>query len=450
VIVQSRLGEKIRAPSKPDTSAGTSWFNLAIKDVPEVMSETKKALGGAIPAPAVPLCVEISLKTADGDSLVLEWWRLAVVAGGDRQVKVSQTVYNRMGLLLKSLITVSRVTPAYRLSRRQGVDSYVICYRVLLGEPQVAADLGEGALTARVGQVTTPVSTIVCCVDYRTKMTITPHTAERVSQPILVKSDHFDSRAGSDVTPRLSRRNTGSRVSDDSEPATTSGESQEAMRIFATSPPDRPLPPSGHQDDQPDHFRAGAFCAGAGTSPDNLPSLEDELAADPLLQLLPAARPPSTVSVASDDTETQFLMSSDSGGKGQVSHAARGRGRRNLSDMLRTDEKSPVSRRSSGGSLFGTTEIAQDFVMVDLKTPFAAQASGSDAFLGSYGSEPTLGTFFKEVSGAPPLSSLSGSSPLVDHISRVSDKITMFESNLVEYDDLLNQLGSGSELEDDK
>ena len=90
------------------------------------------------------------------------------------------------------------------------------------------------------------------------------------------------------------------------------------MRIFATSPPDRPLPPSGHQDDQPDHFRAGAFCAGAGTSPDNLPSLEDELAADPLLQLLPAARPPSTVSVASDDTETQFLMSSDSGGKGQV------------------------------------------------------------------------------------------------------------------------------------
>ena len=35
------------------------------------------------------------------------------------QVKVTLTVYNRMGLLLKSLITVSRVTPAYRLSRRQ-------------------------------------------------------------------------------------------------------------------------------------------------------------------------------------------------------------------------------------------------------------------------------------------------------------------------------------------
>ena len=36
-------------------------------------------------------------------------------------------------------------------------------------------------------------------------------------------------------------------------------------------------------------------------------------------------------------------------------------------------EKTQLVRRPSGGSLFGTTEIAQDFVMVDLKTPFAQQ-----------------------------------------------------------------------------
>ena len=78
-----------------------------------------------------------------------------------------QFFFHRMSLLLKSLVTVARVTPAYKLSRRQGVDSYVICYRVMLGDPSTPPDLGEGALTARVGQVTTPVSTIVCCVDYR-------------------------------------------------------------------------------------------------------------------------------------------------------------------------------------------------------------------------------------------------------------------------------------------
>ena len=124
-----------------------------------------------------------------------EVWRLAVVAGGDPGVKVTHQVYNRMSLLLKSLVTVARVTPAYKLSRRQGPDSYVICYRVMLGDPGTAPDLGEGALTARVGMVTTPVSTIVCCVDYRTNMTITQrHSA--ASQPILVKSDHFEARRG--------------------------------------------------------------------------------------------------------------------------------------------------------------------------------------------------------------------------------------------------------------
>jgi len=112
-VVQSRLGEKVNVPSQPDTSGGTSWYNLAVKDIHEVLSETKKAMSGQLPSPGRPLVVEISLKTAEGDTMVLEWWRLAVVAGGDPQVKITHTVYNRMGILLKSLITVTRVTPAY-------------------------------------------------------------------------------------------------------------------------------------------------------------------------------------------------------------------------------------------------------------------------------------------------------------------------------------------------
>ena len=37
----------------------------------------------------------------------------------------------------------------------------MICYRVYLGDSHQGPDLGEGALTAKVGQVTTPASTIV-------------------------------------------------------------------------------------------------------------------------------------------------------------------------------------------------------------------------------------------------------------------------------------------------
>jgi autophagy-related protein 13 len=399
VVVQARLGERVTAPSKPDTAGGTSWFNLAVKDNSEVMSETKRALGGQVPSPGLPLVCEISLKTSEGDSLVLELWRLAVVSGGDQAVKV-QPVYNRMSLLLKSLVTVARVTPAYRLSRRQGADSYVICYRVFLGDPHQGPDLGEGALTAKVGQVTTPTATIVCCVDYRTNMTI--NHGKAASQPILVKSDHFDSAAGGPGGHRTKRDHRLSDCVSDSDTGAgiTSDESAEATRIFATSPLDgregpsphhRPRADSGGSVSSQERFRVGAFASGG-----DLPSLEEELQQEPLLQLLPRPRPASTVSVqsgevsntsAGTDTDTQFLMSSDSGSKVQMEprepKAAKVpvAKRPSLTELMGARDEAAggarpgAARRPSGNSLFGTMEVNNDYVMVDLKTPFAAQHS---------------------------------------------------------------------------
>ena len=119
---------------------------------------------------------------------------------------------------------------------------------------------------------------------------------------------------------------------------------------------------SGGSVSSQERFRVGAF-AGAGAGAE-LPSLEEELAQEPLLQLLPRPRPASTISLqsgevsngwtfshqewfschvtnavdvkaitmrlahvlqvsntsAGTDTDTQFLMSSDSGSKVQVSH----------------------------------------------------------------------------------------------------------------------------------
>lgn len=40
-------------------------FNLAIKDIPEVTHEAKKALAGQLPAVGRSMCVEISLKTSE-------------------------------------------------------------------------------------------------------------------------------------------------------------------------------------------------------------------------------------------------------------------------------------------------------------------------------------------------------------------------------------------------
>ncbi|KAM4560410.1 autophagy-related protein 13 isoform 1-T1 [Odontesthes bonariensis] len=189
VIVQARLGEKIctRSSSSP---TGSDWFNLAIKDIPEVTHEAKKALAGQLPGIGRSMCVEISLKTSEGDSMELETWCLEMNEKCDKDIKVSYTVYNRLSVLLKSLLAITRVTPAYKLSRKQGHD-YVILYRIYFGEVQLSG-LGEGFQTVRVGVVGTPVGTVTLSCAYRTNLAFMSNRQFERSAPIMgIIVDHF-------------------------------------------------------------------------------------------------------------------------------------------------------------------------------------------------------------------------------------------------------------------
>uniref|UniRef100_A0A1I8NM40 Autophagy-related protein 13 n=1 Tax=Stomoxys calcitrans TaxID=35570 RepID=A0A1I8NM40_STOCA len=235
VVVQSRLGEKIQTKCNP--LAGNDWFNIVVEDHPDVYAETKKALAlspGENILKRLPLCVEISLKTAEGDQMILEVWSLdlqvpaggvnsaktkdntAVTNGGTNNdkgglnqninnatttqpetpcLKTAHAIYNRMGMLLKSLISLTRSTPAYKLSRRQCQDSYSIYYRIYVDRPQTHA-LGEGHKSVRIGNLNTIVGNLVMSVSYRTKMTITPsataaQTRTRESNTIMIDSNHF-------------------------------------------------------------------------------------------------------------------------------------------------------------------------------------------------------------------------------------------------------------------
>ncbi|XP_029329759.1 autophagy-related protein 13 isoform X2 [Mus caroli] len=192
VIVQARLGEKIctRSSSSP---TGSDWFNLAIKDIPEVTHEAKKALSGQLPAVGRSMCVEISLKTSEGDSMELEIWCLEMNEKCDKEIKVSYTVYNRLSLLLKSLLAITRVTPAYRLSRKQGHE-YVILYRIYFGEVQLNG-LGEGFQTVRVGTVGTPVGTLTLSCAYRMNLAFMSTRQFERTPPIMgIIIDHFVDR----------------------------------------------------------------------------------------------------------------------------------------------------------------------------------------------------------------------------------------------------------------
>ncbi|XP_058465950.1 autophagy-related protein 13 homolog isoform X2 [Malaya genurostris] len=134
--------------------------------------------------------------------MILEVWSLSVQKDQcESQLRATHAIYNRMGLLLKSLLSVTRSTPAYKLSRRQSADSYQIFYRIYIGDPQTH-QLGDGHKQLRVGQLCTQIGTLDMAVAFRTKMTISPTQTGR-DNTIMLKSDHFLK----DISPKHIRYN---------------------------------------------------------------------------------------------------------------------------------------------------------------------------------------------------------------------------------------------------
>ncbi|XP_050457826.1 autophagy-related protein 13 homolog isoform X2 [Cataglyphis hispanica] len=373
IIVQSRSGQKVNTTCKPDSSAG-DWFNLAIKELPEVSVDAKRALCGEIVSSSVPLCIEISLKTIEGDKMVLETWSLGVLPEqSDPTVRVTYTVYNRMGILLKSLLSVSRTAPAYKLSRRQGPDSYTMCYRIYMGEPQLH-NLGDNYKHMRVGQLCTPVGTIHLSVSYRTKMTISPTHKERDS--IMLKSDHFHS----DLSPRHARYQ----------------QSEETSKSLS------------------DTIKVGAFVI-------NKPVIvneEDLVIPDvPFSSLLtPKQTSPPPVSLMNPpNTKTATATDSNNGNN----------------EKLNNDNTTSkcASQNGSRRSSCSMTSANDDFIMVDLKTPFAVTNTNSD-----------VGAFYRDCQSAPQLQAFMEERTLAEQLGDLTKQLETFETNMHHYEDILSSL----------
>ena len=91
----------------------------------------------------------------------LETWRIAPHPQGgpggsspthSHDPVSSVELYGQLNLLLKSILVASRTTPAYRLSRKQGRDSFVILYRIYLGQT-ILSQLGDGPHFFHLGSV---------------------------------------------------------------------------------------------------------------------------------------------------------------------------------------------------------------------------------------------------------------------------------------------------------
>ncbi|XP_074128405.1 autophagy-related protein 13 isoform X6 [Sminthopsis crassicaudata] len=453
VIVQARLGEKIctRSSSSP---TGSDWFNLAIKDIPEVTHEAKKALAGQLPAVGRSMCVEISLKTSEGDSMELEIWCLEMNEKCDKEIKVSYTVYNRLSLLLKSLLAITRVTPAYRLSRKQGRE-YVILYRIYFGEVQLNG-LGEGFQTVRVGTVGTPVGTITLSCAYRINLAFMSTRQFERTPPIMgIVIDHFVDRPYPSSSPmhpcnyRTAGEDAGlayPSVEDSQEVCTTS---------FSTSPPSQLMVPGKEGGVPPAHSQPAH---GTQADQDKMGTCTPSDGAHYIIT-------PSS----SEDTET---VSNSSEGRGSPHDVLEALLVRKVGALVNNsvdqvtmtnldipfamfapknfeledndpmvhppdspDTESPLqgslhSDGSSGGSSGNTHD---DFVMVDFKPAFS-----KDDIL-----PMDLGTFYREFQNPPQLSSLSidiGAQSMAEDLDSLPEKLAVHEKNVKEFDAFVETL----------
>uniref|UniRef100_A0A8C7H1W7 Autophagy-related protein 13 n=1 Tax=Oncorhynchus kisutch TaxID=8019 RepID=A0A8C7H1W7_ONCKI len=450
VIVQARLGEKVctRSLSSP---TGSDWFNLAIKDIPEVTHESKKALAGQLPGIERSMCVEISLKTSEGDSMELETWCLEMNEKCDKDIKVSYTVYNRMSLLLKSLLAITRVTPAYKLSRKQGHD-YVILYRIYFGEVQLTG-LGEGFQTVRVGVVGTPIGTITLSCAYRTNLAfMSTRQFERTAPIMGIIIDHFVERPFGNVghmhpcnyrlvSPQDEGAYNG--VEDSQEVCTTS---------FSTSPPSQMGVP-GKEGGVPQQVPVQP-CHGAQAEHRRVSSCPpaDHVPATPSTKHPTSSR---SVGVKSGSPcgvlETTFTrkvgafvnkpgtqVTTASLDLPFAAFAPRAYDLEENDPMVQPPESSATSSPLQGslhsqGSGESGGPAQDDFVMVDFKPAFS-----KDDLL-----PMDLGTFYREFQNPPQLTSLTidvSSQSMAEDLDSLPEKLAVYEKNIDEFDAFVDTL----------
>uniref|UniRef100_V9KU32 Autophagy-related protein 13 n=1 Tax=Callorhinchus milii TaxID=7868 RepID=V9KU32_CALMI len=420
VIVQARLGEKICTHSS-SSPTGSDWFNLAIKDIPEVTHEAKKALAGQLPGIGRSMCVEISLKTSEGDSMELETWCLEMNEKCDKEIKVSYTVYNRLSLLLKSLLAITRVTPAYKLSRNQGHD-YVILYRIYFGDVQLNG-LGEGFQTVRVGTVGTPVGTVTLSCAYRTNLAF---MSSRVSEddtgqfPFVEDSQEVCTTSFSTSPPSqmvVPGKEGGIPVL----PLhPTHGIQAEADRLTVCHPGD--LNRHGHT--SPSTSDEGEMLTKSGEGKSRSPQC---LLEPPFTRKVGAFVNKPTNQVTAAGMDLPFAVFAPKNVEPEDT------------DTMVNPPDSPIAESPlhvslhSGQSSGSSGHTQEEFVVVELKPAFS-----KDDFL-----PMDLGTFYREFQNPPQLSSLSidiSAQSMAEDLDSLPEKLAIYEKNMEEFDAFVDTL----------
>ena len=171
-VIDSRTGCCSNTRCNP-TAKGLDWFNISLPDSDanrKFQSTIRELFGKKIPGMFKPVCLDIVLKTSEGTFTVLESWQVSTNSSVQENIKNIFSIYNRLGVLLKSVITISRVLPSYQLSRKNDSD-FLLFFKVHSEiYPLHHYELHN---IMPIGSVVTPIGEISIKALYRNKIWLT-------------------------------------------------------------------------------------------------------------------------------------------------------------------------------------------------------------------------------------------------------------------------------------
>lgn len=191
IIMQSRSGKRVMTKCSPH-SLTSDYFGLDIPNFPQEVREDIKTnyhdSKGNDFFSAVIFCIDIYLQTYEGPYMRLETWLLSYKEFKTDLKADMSSVYIRMQTILKSLLTMSRQTPGYFLSRRQGPETYKIGYRIYKHRPSFE-ELSKDNVRMLIGTLSSPIGELELTLYYRPKSSIGPDQFTKIQQTESEKTE---------------------------------------------------------------------------------------------------------------------------------------------------------------------------------------------------------------------------------------------------------------------
>lgn len=388
VVLQSRNGIKANHPSRIFPSK-TDWFNLTIPDLPEITAETKSAFGRHSMDLSRPVCIEISLRTTDEETMILEYWWVTntnKTSQVELGYRASSLVYNCIGTFLRSLLIATRSTPAYHLSRNQSTSSYRIQHKILFVEPVYCV---EGDFQKHlVATVPSPLGDLNLFVAYKTKLLMCPRkTADLTSD---IKDDYFNAEMILPTGPRDEKHSPS-----EQNPAGVQNPSINATKVDIGQKPKR-----------------AAF--GPQLQTDVSCDITEDVPFSLLLQHATSSPINSRRKRCESESCDQSTKQKDEG----IEIVIGGQSMQQSGDSIHS-----ISSCSSAKE----TAVKDDFVMVDLKPPFAGQ-------------DEDLSQLFRKMLDVPSLSIFEEPSSYADTVNYLEDQLAHFEAMAPEFTDFVTSI----------